>query len=80
MTDGNRKKERLIRFFREIWSEGKVDAADRYLAASYTIHHDPGDPWQGQTLDLEAFKQRVRSSRAPFPDQRFEIQQLQQPA
>jgi predicted ester cyclase len=53
-----------------------VDAAERYLAPRYTIHHDPGDPWDGCALDLEGYKDRVRRSRAPFPDQRFDIQGL----
>ena len=66
-------KARLIRFVDEVWNEGDVEAADRYIAPRYTIHHDPGDPWHRQTLDLAGFKQRVRLSRAPFPDQRFDI-------
>jgi predicted SnoaL-like aldol condensation-catalyzing enzyme len=64
-------KELVIRFIHEVWSEEDVDAADRYIAPKYTIHHDPGDPWDGKKLDLEGFKERVRLSRAPFPDQRF---------
>jgi steroid delta-isomerase-like uncharacterized protein len=66
-------KARLTRFITEVWNEGNVEAADDYVAQRYTIHHDPGDPWHRQTLDLAGFKQRVRLSRAPFPDQRFDI-------
>lgn len=69
-------KEFLARFIQEVWSDGMVDAADHYLAPVYTIHHDPGDPWDGQRLDLAGFKNRVRKSRAPFPDQRFTIHEL----
>lgn len=69
-------KDILTRFIREVWSEGNVDASDKYIAPHYTIHHDPGDPWDKKELDLEGYKQRVRLSRAPFPDQRFEIQGL----
>jgi len=69
-------KERLARFIEEVWSQGNVDATDDYLAPHYTLHHDPGDPWDGQTLDLAGYKERVRLSRAPFPDQRFTIQEL----
>ena len=75
MTDLARK-QRLARFIREIWDEGNAEAADDYLAAAYTIHHDPGDPWEGRTLDRAGFKDRVRQSRAAFPDQRFDIQAL----
>ena len=74
MSDQN--KDRLTRFIEEIWSQGKIDAAGDYLASHYTIHHDPGDPWDGQTLDLAGYKERVRASRAPFPDQRFTIEAL----
>jgi steroid delta-isomerase-like uncharacterized protein len=76
MLNNNRKQEILREFIREVWNEGLVDRIDAYLAPSYTIRHDPGDPWEGQTLDPEGFKQRVRISRAPFPDQRFEIQEI----
>ncbi len=75
MTD-HARKQRLARIIREIWDEGNAEAADDYLAAAYTIHHDPGDPWEGRTLDRAGFKDRVRQSRAAFPDQRFDIQAL----
>ncbi len=76
MANNDRKKEILAEFIREVWNEGHLDRADAYLAPSYTIHLDPGDPWEHQTLDLAGFKDRLRISRAPFPDQRFEIQQF----
>jgi steroid delta-isomerase-like uncharacterized protein len=52
---------------------GEIDQCDRFLADCYTISHDPGDHWEGRTLDLAGFKERVRLSREPFPDQRFEV-------
>jgi len=70
------KKAFVTRFIQEVWTDGNVAAADTYIARRYTIHHDPGDPWDGQTLDLAEFKDRVRQSRAPFPDQRFTIKGL----
>lgn len=69
-------KQLLESFIREVWDEGDAEASARYLAPSYTIHHDPGDPWNGQTLDLDGYKERVRRSRAAFPDQRFALQRL----
>jgi steroid delta-isomerase-like uncharacterized protein len=66
-------KQVIARFFEEVWNRGDVDAVDRYLASAYTIYHDPGDAWHGQTLDVSGFKHRLVTSRAPFPDQRFEI-------
>lgn len=70
------RKQILVDFFREVWNAGDVDACPTYLAPSYTIHHDPGDPWAGQTLDVAGFQDRLRISRAPFPDQVFEIRGL----
>jgi steroid delta-isomerase-like uncharacterized protein len=69
-------KEIITQFIREVWSEGKVESSDKYIAPTYTVYHDPGDPWDKKELDLESYKQRVRLSRAPFPDQRFEIKGL----
>ena len=63
----------VIDYMHHVWNDGEVDTCDRYLTAIYTIHHDPGDPWDGQKLSLEAFKDRVRTSRAPFPNQQFVI-------
>jgi predicted ester cyclase len=54
-----------------VWSDGDADAARAVLAPAYVIHHDPGDAWEGRTLDPDAYVARVRESRAPFPDQRF---------
>lgn len=70
------RKQRLAQFIRRVWDEGDADAAAEYLAPTYTIHHDPGDPWDGMVLDLAGFKDRVLRSRAAFPDQRFDIQGL----
>jgi steroid delta-isomerase-like uncharacterized protein len=74
MTINN--KEILARFLQEVWIDGNVDAIDQYLAEQYTIHHDPGDPWNGRTLGIDGFKERVMQSRAPFPDQRFIVQEM----
>jgi steroid delta-isomerase-like uncharacterized protein len=63
----------IAEFFEDVWNTGDTSACDRYLADRYTIHHDPGDPWHGQTLTRDGFKERLRVSRAPFPDQRFVI-------
>lgn len=66
-------KELVAEYLQTVWNEGDVEACDRFLGPIYDIHHDPGDPWDGQTLTLAAFKERVRVSRAPFPDQQFTI-------
>ncbi|TJY62937.1 ester cyclase [Sinimarinibacterium sp. CAU 1509] len=69
-------KQLLIDFVESVWNTGDVEAADRYIAPVYTIHHDPGDPWDQQELDRAGDKERVRRSRAPFPDQCFRIHGL----
>lgn len=69
------RQQMLKAFLDRVWSSGEIDACDYFLAGSYTLQHDPGDHWDGQTLDLARFKERVRLSRAPFPDQRFEVQE-----
>jgi len=67
------RKQMLADFMEQVWNLGDEDAVDLYLADSYVIHHDPGDPWHGKTLNRAAFKERLRISRAPFPDERFTI-------
>jgi predicted ester cyclase len=76
MADREARKQRLTQFIDEVWNCGRETPVGRYLAPSYTLHHDPGDPWEGQVLDLEGYKARLRRSRAPFPDQRFDVQRL----
>lgn len=67
------RAERLREFIERVWNQGDAGAAEDYLAPAYTIHHDPGDPWENRTLDLAGFQDRLRQSRAPFPDQCFTI-------
>lgn len=56
-----------------IWSEGDVTAVEQLIAPAYTIHHDPGDAWEGRTFGHEVFLERLKASRGPFPDQRFTV-------
>ena len=74
MTTDHPRKARLAAFLRDVWDEGRAEAVANYLAPSYTIHHDPGDPWDGRVLDLAGFRDRLIRSRAAFPDQRFDVQ------
>ena len=76
MSSTSENKERLACFIEEVWNAGDVAACERYIAAKYSIHHDPGDPWDGRELDLAGYEARVRVSRAPFPDQRFTIREM----
>jgi steroid delta-isomerase-like uncharacterized protein len=76
MSISHEIKSILTDFIEEVWNCGHIEASAQYVAPRYKIHHDPGDPWDQQELDLAAFQDRVRKSRAPFPDQRFRIQHL----
>lgn len=70
-----KRKEILTAFIQEVWNEGETGRLGEYLAPRYTIHHDLGDPWDGQVLDLSTYEERLKVSRTPFPDQRFDIQE-----
>lgn len=63
----------LAEFIEVVWNRGDAAAADRFIADSYVIHSDPGDPWDGQTLSRENFTERLNASRGPFPDLRFDV-------
>ena len=76
MSLAEANEELLTHFLEEVWNAGDIEASDKYIAPKYTIHHDPGDPWEKQELDLVGYKERVRVSRAPFPDQCFTIQDV----
>ena len=66
----------LKNFIEQVWNQGNIEAIADFIAPTYNVFHDPGDPWEGQTLDLEGFKNRVAVSRAPVPDQKFQIQEI----
>lgn len=70
------KKEIVEDFIQKVWNEGNVVAIPNFIAEKYKIIHDPGDPWDGMELDVVGFQDRVSRSRAPVPDQCFEIQEL----
>ena len=47
LADAN--EELLTHFLEEVWNDGDIEASDKYIAPKYTIHHDPGDPWEKHT-------------------------------
>lgn len=65
----------LTSFMEDVWNQGDVSTLETYLAPAYTIYSDPGDPWDGQTLDRDGFHTRLLYSRNAFPDLRFDIQE-----
>lgn len=66
-------KDNLKTLIEQVWNKGNLDLVDQLIAPQYTIHHDPGDPWEGQSLNWEGYKQRVLYSRNAFPDLCFNI-------
>jgi hypothetical protein len=75
MTTSTDRQRIVAEFLDRVWSDGDVDQSDAFLLDRYAIRHDPGDPWDRQVLNLAGFKERARLLRAPFPDQRFHVQQ-----
>ena len=73
MSSLERNKDLVRQFLDEVWNTGNIQAFGRYIAPRYTIHHDPGDPWDKRELSLEQYMRRVTVSRAPFPDQSFTV-------
>ena len=66
----------LIRRLYETWSQDDLTGVDSLIAERYTIFSDPGDVWEGQTLDRDTYRNRLLYSRRAFPDLVFEIMQL----
>ncbi len=67
-------KEAFLRDFMEVvWNQQNTDAVAQYLHSEYTIHLDTADPWEGQTLSHDTFKERLAFSFNSFPDMHFEI-------
>lgn len=60
----------------QVWNSGNFDQIEDFVAPRYEIKNDPGDPWDGQSLTITAFKERVLYSRNAFPDLHFEIQEM----
>lgn len=60
----------------QVWSDGDTAAIARLVAPRYTVHRDPGDPWEGQTLDRKGYAARLAHSRDAFPDLRFVVDDL----
>ncbi len=70
---GARRRDLIEAFMDEVWSNGDCRRIDRYITPRYTIYADPGDAWDAMTLDRAGFVDRLERSRAPFPDQRFTV-------
>ncbi|GBQ94687.1 hypothetical protein AA23498_2086 [Acetobacter nitrogenifigens DSM 23921 = NBRC 105050] len=76
MNNRERRQNRVAAFIHDVWNCGREEMVGGYIAKNYTVHHDPGDPWDGQILNVADFIARLKICRAPFPDQRFDIQNM----
>lgn len=75
MTDTN-KRSILSKFMDQVWNNGALDMVEQFVAPQYTIKHDPGDRWDGQTIDHAEFKERVMFTRNAIPDVCFDIREM----
>lgn len=69
-------KKQIIENLYKAWNQDDPRLFDELISESYTIFSDPGDNWEGQTLNKDAYKIRVQYSRKTFPDLVFSISQL----
>lgn len=63
----------LIKNLYDTWSQDDLSSIDALIAENYTIFSDPGDAWEEQTLNREAYRTRLLYSRKAFPDLVFEV-------
>ncbi len=70
-SDNNKAK--LERLIEQVWNRGQLGLVESLIAPQYTVHQDPGDPWEGRTLNREEYRERVAYSRRVFPDLCFTI-------
>lgn len=69
-------KEIVEKLYNLIWSKGLLEEIESLVSPAYTIHSDPGDAWEGQTLNRETYRERVLYSRKAFPDLTFKIEKM----
>jgi uncharacterized protein len=63
----------VLDLHRRVWNAGEYGAIERLIAPQYVVHSDPGDPWDGKTLDRREYEERVNYSRNAFPDLVFTV-------
>ena len=65
-------KQIVREFVQQILTEGRADAADRYIDPAFVDHQ----PWPGAPGTLEGFKSGLIAFRAAFPDLRAEVEHV----
>jgi hypothetical protein len=76
MSGERSSTELVLGLLDEVWNRGNLEAAHEYVSDRYTIHHDPGDPGEGTTLDVSQYQDRVRKSRETILDQHFTVHEI----
>jgi steroid delta-isomerase-like uncharacterized protein len=66
----------LTQFLAEVWNSGDFRNLESLVTNPYHVLSDPGDPWNGQSLDYETLRQRVAYTRNAFPDVHFDVQEM----
>jgi steroid delta-isomerase-like uncharacterized protein len=72
----NSNKEIVLRLIDEVWNKGNMDVVDELISPSYALKNDPGEPFNGKSIDRAAFEERVKVARTVFPDLRFDIKEI----
>lgn len=69
-------KSVLESLIEDVWNRGDFSRIETYIAPKYQIVSDPGDPWDGDTIDISTYKVRVLYSLNAFPDLHFDLQEM----
>ncbi len=73
-NDRNTQNKKLVEdFIRELFSEGDLDAVDRYLDPAF-VNHDP--PYPGAPDGPEGMRQAAAMFRRAAPDWHSDVEQL----
>jgi steroid delta-isomerase-like uncharacterized protein len=76
MPKKNSRKRVLGQFMQDLWNEGNFSRLGELVAPDYMVSKDEYDPWSGQTIDHDSFRERVLYSRNAFPDLHFDIREM----
>ena len=68
--------EVMSSFMNEVWNSGDFTNLSDYVSDTYEVIDDPGDAWNGMSLNHDEFITRVMHSRNAFSDLRFDIQEM----
>jgi len=69
-------KSLIENLYYEVWNKGNFKILRNIITNNYVIQSDPGDSWEGKTLNRIEYEQRVLYTRTAFPDIKFELHQL----